>query len=132
MGTAADVSGGEHELPRWVVSEPVNPLDSRASQTLNQSLDGKISVTVALKELVEHRRAENRSLAARSLALIDEFDPFAALLERPRSTGRLAGRDRIVASGIGSRSGFGRQSARDVRERARQGWRRSVSAAVGL
>lgn len=83
MGTAADVSGGEHELPRWVVNEPVNPLDSRASQTLNQSLDGKNSVTVALKELVEHRRAENRSLAARSLALINEFDPFAVLLNDP-------------------------------------------------
>ena len=79
-GAPADVSGGEHELPRWVASEPINPLDSRASQTLNQSLDGKNSVTVALKDLVEHRRAENRSLAARSLALIDEFDPFVALL----------------------------------------------------
>ena len=82
-GTAADASGGEHELPRWYNNEPVNLLDSHASQALNQSLDGKTSVTVGLKELVGHRRAENRSLAARSLALIDEFDPFAALLNDP-------------------------------------------------
>jgi len=82
-GSPGDFSGSDHELPRWYNNEPVNALDSRASQTLNQTLDGKTSVTVGLTELVAHRRAENRSLAARSLALIDEFDPFAALLNDP-------------------------------------------------
>jgi hypothetical protein len=82
-GSSNDISGSERDLPRWYTSEPANPLDARASQTLNQALDGKTSVTVGLKELVGHRRVENRSLAARSLALIDEFDPFAALLNDP-------------------------------------------------
>ena len=82
-GSPNDISGSDRELPRWYNNEPVNALDTRASQTLNQTLDGKTSVTVGLTELVAHRRAENRSLAARSLALIDEFDPFAALLNDP-------------------------------------------------
>ncbi|HEX3997689.1 MAG TPA: hypothetical protein VHX65_03965 [Pirellulales bacterium] len=82
-GSSADFSGSDRELPHWFVSDPINPLDSRASQVMNETLDSKTSVTVGLKELVEHRRAENRSLAARSMALIDEFDPFASLLNDP-------------------------------------------------
>lgn len=82
-GSSANLSGGEHELPHWYVNEPMGTWDSLASKFMNRTLSGTTSVGVGLKELVEHRRAENRSLAARSMALIDEFDPFALLLNDP-------------------------------------------------
>jgi hypothetical protein len=82
-GSSDDLSGGAHELPRWYVNEPTSSLDTRASKYVREALENGTSVTVGLKELVEHRMLENRSLAARSMALIDEFDPFAALLNDP-------------------------------------------------
>jgi hypothetical protein len=70
----------DRDVPKWTGAEPVSPLDVRASQDLNAALSEKRPVTQALLELSEHRKAENKSLAARSLALIDEFDPFDNLL----------------------------------------------------
>ena len=74
---------GEHDLPKWLGADTTGPLDARAAQMLNQSLDGKQPVSQVLREMADHRRAENRSLAARSLALIDEFEPFIDLLNDP-------------------------------------------------
>ncbi|HEV2972328.1 MAG TPA: hypothetical protein VGY55_20300 [Pirellulales bacterium] len=70
----------EREMPRWIAAEPLGLLDLGASQALNASLDEKRPITQALLELSGHRRQEYRSLAARSLALIDEFEPFDKLL----------------------------------------------------
>jgi hypothetical protein len=87
-GEPSWAAAGEHELPRWVASEPVSPLDTRAAQMLNQALDEKRPVAPVLREMADQttslgRRAENRSLAARSLALVDEFEPFIDLLNDP-------------------------------------------------
>ena len=84
-GEPAAAGGGDHELPRWIAAEVVSPLDTRAAQMLNQALDEKRPVEPLLREMADQstglgRRAENRSLAARSLALIDEFEPFIDLL----------------------------------------------------
>ncbi|HEY2147285.1 MAG TPA: hypothetical protein VGH32_05065, partial [Pirellulales bacterium] len=48
-----------------------------------KALDDKRPVTQALLELASHRRAENKSMAARALALIDEFGPFDNLFNDP-------------------------------------------------
>ncbi len=81
----AGSAGPERELPKWLATgvEPLSLLEARASQALNQALDGKETVTVALRELAGHRRTENRSLAARSLYLLDEFDALVDLLNDP-------------------------------------------------
>ena len=65
------------------MNEPMGTWDTLASRAMKETIGATTSVTVGLKELVTHRRAENRSLAARSMALIDEFDPFALLLNDP-------------------------------------------------
>lgn len=82
-GSSNDLSGTSRELPRWLTNEPVSSFEANASLAVKEALTSGASVTVGLKELIEHRRAENRSLAARSMALIDEFDPFSALLNDP-------------------------------------------------
>src|SRR5262249_55410707 len=71
------------QLPKWIGAEPVSPLDVRASQELNRALDEKHPVTQTLREMAGHRKAENKSLAARSLALIGEFEPFTDLFNDP-------------------------------------------------
>ncbi|HEV3416316.1 MAG TPA: hypothetical protein VG056_05870 [Pirellulales bacterium] len=77
----------DRELPKWISAEPLGVVDLGATQALNVALDEQRPVTQALLELSGHRRQENRSLAARSLALIGEFEPFDKLLndrdERP-------------------------------------------------
>ncbi|HEV3023519.1 MAG TPA: hypothetical protein VGX76_13690, partial [Pirellulales bacterium] len=70
----------ERELPKWIGAEPVGPIDAGAAKYLSDALDEQRPVTQALLELAGHRRQENRSLAARSLALIDEFEPLVSLL----------------------------------------------------
>jgi hypothetical protein len=70
----------DRDVPKWLIAEPVVGMDKWASDALRQSLDEKRPVTQSLLELSGHRREENRSIAARSLALIDEFEPFDNLL----------------------------------------------------
>ncbi|HKD35860.1 MAG TPA: hypothetical protein VKB78_03640, partial [Pirellulales bacterium] len=73
----------EREVPKWAVAETPSPLDARAAKELNKALDEKRPVTQALLELSSHRRAENKSMAARALALIGEFGPFDNLFNDP-------------------------------------------------
>ncbi len=77
---AGPVPPTDRELPKWIGAEPIGPIDARAAKALSESLDGQRSVTQVLLEMAGHRREENRSLAARSLALIDEFEPLVSLL----------------------------------------------------
>ena len=53
-GSSDDLPGGQHELPRWYINEQTSSLDARASKT-KKTLENRTSVTVGLKELVEHR-----------------------------------------------------------------------------
>ncbi len=70
------------ELPKWINGETIGPIDQRAGQALSQSLDDKRPLTQILREMADpqNRRAENKSLAARSLALVDEFEPLVLVL----------------------------------------------------
>ena len=82
---AADIaqSNPEREMPKWAIADTPSPLDVRAAKDLNKALDDKRPVTQALLELASHRRAENKSMAAPALALIDEFGPFDNLFNDP-------------------------------------------------
>lgn len=86
--------GGRERDAKWPAPEPVSPLDDRASKALSESLNGKNSVSQTLLELYHKDHyvtesgllsgaVENKSLAARSLALIDEFEPLVRLLGDP-------------------------------------------------
>jgi hypothetical protein len=68
----------EAELPTWITSEKLMGLDEIGTDDLNRALDesNKRPVALTIRELAEHRKLELRYLAARSLALMGEFDPF--------------------------------------------------------
>jgi hypothetical protein len=123
-------SATDRELPKWVGAEPIGPIDARAAKALSESLDGQRSVTQVLLEMAGHRREENRSLAARSLALIDEFEPLVSLLsdkdERSvwpiqiESLQAALARGPAVAAKV--RSAFERQPGKDGSELYRMLW----------
>lgn len=67
----------ETKLPTWIVKNELSGFDTQASGPFSQLLMGKPSVGLALREIANtNRRAELRYLAARSLALIDDFEFF--------------------------------------------------------
>jgi len=82
---AADLQAeGDAPLPAWTRGqEPPSPLDLRAAGTVKQHLEVGKPVTVSLEELVDDRRSEIRSLAARCLAYLDEFEALIDALNDP-------------------------------------------------
>jgi hypothetical protein len=68
----------EDELPTWITAEKLSGYDTMATNDFNRALgeDNQRPVALTIREFVDHRRDELRYLAARSLGLIDEFDPF--------------------------------------------------------
>jgi hypothetical protein len=70
------------ELPKWITTNQVTPIDERAARTLYKVLDDQ-NTLMKLKELAVDRRAENRSLAIRCLAHIGQFDEFVEVLNDP-------------------------------------------------
>jgi hypothetical protein len=127
---AGPTPASDRELPKWVGAEPISPIDARAAKALSESLDEQRPVTQALLEMAGHRREENRSLAARSLALIDEFEPLVSLLsdkdERSvwpiqiESLQAALARGPVVAAKV--RSAFERQRGKDGGELYRMLW----------
>jgi hypothetical protein len=79
LGTPYPALGADAaELPPWITAEKLSGLDELGTGDLNRALDetNKRPVALTIRELAEHRRQELRYLAARSLALLGEFDPF--------------------------------------------------------
>ena len=77
-------TASEELLPDWADgTPPLSPLDRRAAADLMKGLGLDKPVTVSLEELATHRRAEIRSLAARCLASLDEFETLLAALDDP-------------------------------------------------
>jgi len=68
----------ESELPNWITAEVLSGFDELSTTPMNRALteDNERPVALIIREFVDHRRVELRYLAARSLALIDEFDPL--------------------------------------------------------
>jgi hypothetical protein len=76
-------SNDVQELPKWIAAaEGLTNFEKLAWDTVNRQLGaaGDRPVSLALQELTDHRRQEVRYLAARSLALIDDFQPLLPLL----------------------------------------------------
>ncbi len=72
-----------NDVPKWIAAaEGLTNFEKLAWDTVNRQLGnaGDRPVSLALQELTDHRRQEVRYLAARSLALIDVFQPLLPLL----------------------------------------------------
>ncbi|MDX1962309.1 MAG: hypothetical protein SFX18_04105 [Pirellulales bacterium] len=69
-------SGNMPPLPKWIERNELNGFEQQATMPFGQMLDPNRPVKLVLRELAAHRRAEIRYLAARSLALIDDFELF--------------------------------------------------------
>ncbi|MEX0939312.1 MAG: hypothetical protein WDZ59_15725 [Pirellulales bacterium] len=68
------------ELPEWVAGEQLSASDRLAWTALEDALALDRSANLSLSELVDRRRLEIRSLAARSSAHIGQFKPFIRAL----------------------------------------------------
>ena len=73
------------DLPKWIVVEPLPPLERRASTTLaqSQSLQPGRPAELGLMELADHRRKEVSWLARRCLGYLGQFDPMVKALNNP-------------------------------------------------
>jgi hypothetical protein len=71
------------EVPKGLGSEETSWLDRSASSLVELEIKPNRPVSLSLRELTNHRRAEVASLAARSLGYLDEFDPMVTALNVP-------------------------------------------------
>jgi hypothetical protein len=72
------------EAPQWIAEEKKTVGESIAAPTIEQNVTADRPVEVALKEAANHpRKRELRSLAAKCLALIGEYDAFVKVLSDP-------------------------------------------------
>jgi len=72
------------ELPAWMRNEDLQDVDRSASKTLLPFLAPGRSITLSLSERIEDRRSEVRSLAARCLAYLGEYQPLVREFDDPR------------------------------------------------
>lgn len=78
---AAPVAGAE--TPKWIRDQSKTG-ESVAAPTIEEMVTADRPVTVSLKEAAKHpRHRELRSLAAKCLALVGEYDDFVAILSDP-------------------------------------------------
>lgn len=67
------------ELPAWIKSNDLSPIEKRARTALDEYLAPGRPVSQALRELAGDKRWEKSLLALRSLTLIGEFEPCVAV-----------------------------------------------------
>ncbi|MDZ4781309.1 MAG: hypothetical protein SGJ19_13725 [Planctomycetia bacterium] len=77
---AAPVAGGD--VPKWIRDKSKTG-ESIAAPAIEEGIATDRPVIVSLKEAANHRQRELRSLAAKCLALIGEYDDFVAILSDP-------------------------------------------------
>jgi len=78
-----ELAGGTVEsgpLPGWIDGSDLPKIDQRASRDLMPALGEDRPPVLVLRERSEDRRVEIRSLAARCLSYMDEFDPLVSAL----------------------------------------------------
>lgn len=68
-------TGAKVTLPPWITLDETQPIDHRASQHVADYVKLGEDVRKSLMEISVHRLKENRRLAARCLAQVDEFEP---------------------------------------------------------
>lgn len=77
-------SGGPYELPTWTDAKSLPDIERRASLDMEAELPLDKSLDIALTEHAGGRRVEVRSLAARSLAALDQYEAILEELNDPR------------------------------------------------
>jgi hypothetical protein len=70
-GNAETVAAGE--LPAWILREDLREIDRDASTNLETTVLPDRPVALTLKEAVQHRRTENRALAAMCLSVLEDL-----------------------------------------------------------
>ncbi|WP_425614388.1 hypothetical protein NA78x_004255 [Anatilimnocola sp. NA78] len=76
--------GGPFEPPAWTDAKSLPDIERRASLDMEAELPLDKPLDITLAEHASGRRVEIRSLAARSLAALDQFEPLIAELNDPR------------------------------------------------
>lgn len=76
--------GGPFEPPAWIDAKSAPDIERRASLDMEAELPIDKPLDITLAEHAVGRRIEIRSLAARSLAAIDQFEPLLGELNDPR------------------------------------------------
>lgn len=72
------------ELPLWLSGEQtLSEYDSRAAKFVDETMTTDRSARLTLTELAAHRRPEVKSLAVRSLGLLDSYEPLLEALNDP-------------------------------------------------
>ena len=82
-GGGADEPEPSQQFPKWVYSDTTTPLDQRGAMVLERELSSGRPASLVLRELVDFKLKEVRSLAVRSLALLGDFDPLLRTLDDP-------------------------------------------------
>ncbi len=83
LGSNVDEAG--NPLPEWLVKNTTPLIEQRGAELIEEHLaeEREISLRASLKELVEHRRTEVKSLAARCLVHLGVYDPVIKALANP-------------------------------------------------
>ncbi len=89
------------EAPKWIQDERKPVGESVAAPTIEQLVTADRPVVVSLKEAANHpRHRELRSLAAKCLALVGEYDDFVAILSDPAQRQAWDGQIEELRSGM--------------------------------
>jgi len=75
---------GPFTSPDWIDPKSIVPIDRESQAVLERLLVGDKPLNLSLAETLEHRQVNVRSLAARCLAILDEFEPLLKELNDPR------------------------------------------------
>ena len=75
---------GPFTAPDWIDPKSIIPIDRESQAVLERLLAGDKPLNLSLAEALEHRQVNVRSLAARCLANLDEFEPLLKELNDPR------------------------------------------------
>lgn len=76
--------GGPYAIPEWIDAKSLPDIERRASIDMEAELPLDKPLDITLAEHAVGRKIEVRSLAARSLAALDQFQPLLSELNDPR------------------------------------------------
>jgi hypothetical protein len=75
---------GPFATPDWIDVKSIVPIERKSQDVIERLLASDKPLNLALAETMEHRQVEVRSLTARCLAALDEFEPLLNELSDPR------------------------------------------------
>jgi hypothetical protein len=91
---------GPFALPEWIDAKSIAPIDRESQAVLERLLAGDKALNLTLAETLEHRQVNVRALAARCLAVLDEFEPILKELNDPRQQAFWSGEFATLRRGI--------------------------------